>query len=81
MKDEIDISECTAYDEIKQVISDWINYYTNGFLQNLHRQNIINTGLPVYIHCWFQRRTEKLSHNTWPNYLGQVNIKSNYLDG
>lgn len=29
MKDEIDISECRTYDEIKQVISDWTNYYNN----------------------------------------------------
>ena len=27
MKDEIDISWCTTYDETKQVISDWADYY------------------------------------------------------
>lgn len=29
MKDEIDISWCTTYDEIKQVISEWTNYYNH----------------------------------------------------
>lgn len=29
MKDEIDISECRTYDEIRQVISDWTHYYNN----------------------------------------------------
>jgi len=27
MKDEIDISQCTTFEEIHQVISDWTNYY------------------------------------------------------
>ena len=29
MKDEIDISECKSYIEIKAVIDDWIDYYNN----------------------------------------------------
>ena len=29
MKDEIDISECSTFEEIKAVISDWTNYYNN----------------------------------------------------
>lgn len=29
MKDEIDISWCTTYDEMKQVISEWTNYYNH----------------------------------------------------
>ena len=27
MKDEIDISKCTTFEEIRQVISDWTDYY------------------------------------------------------
>ena len=29
MKDEIDISKCTKYREVKAVIDDWIDYYNN----------------------------------------------------
>jgi len=29
MKDEIDISECSTFEEIKAVISDWTDYYNN----------------------------------------------------
>lgn len=29
MKDEIDISECTKYREVKTVIDDWMDYYNN----------------------------------------------------
>jgi transposase InsO family protein len=29
MKDEIDISSCTTFDEIQQVIADWTDYYNN----------------------------------------------------
>jgi putative transposase len=29
MKDEIDISRCTTFDEIQQVISNWTDYYNN----------------------------------------------------
>lgn len=29
MKDEIDISECTKYREVKAVIDDWMNYYNS----------------------------------------------------
>lgn len=29
MKDEIDISECKSYQDIKAVIDDWIDYYNN----------------------------------------------------
>ena len=33
MKDEIDISECTTFEEIQQVISDWTDYYNNDRYQ------------------------------------------------
>ena len=33
MKDEIDISECTSFNELQQVISDWIYYYNNERFQ------------------------------------------------
>jgi len=29
MKDEIDISECTTFDEIQQIITNWTDYYNN----------------------------------------------------
>jgi transposase InsO family protein len=29
MKDEIDISWCTTFDEIQQVITNWTDYYNN----------------------------------------------------
>lgn len=29
MKDEIDISGCQAFDEVKAVIDDWMDYYNN----------------------------------------------------
>lgn len=29
MKDEIDISECTKYREVKAIVDDWIDYYNN----------------------------------------------------
>lgn len=29
MKDEIDISKCTCFNEIKEIIDDWIDYYNN----------------------------------------------------
>ena len=29
MKDEIDISGCTTYQEILAVITDWTDYYNN----------------------------------------------------
>jgi transposase InsO family protein len=33
MKDEIDISGCTTYQEILAVISDWTDYYNNDRYQ------------------------------------------------
>ena len=33
MKDEIDISQCTTFKEIRQVISDWTDYYSNDRYQ------------------------------------------------
>jgi len=33
MKDEIDISQCTTFEEIHQVISDWTDYYNNDRYQ------------------------------------------------
>ncbi|MBQ3512105.1 MAG: IS3 family transposase [Bacilli bacterium] len=29
MKDEIDLSNCNVFEEVKKVIDDWINYYNN----------------------------------------------------
>ena len=29
MKDEIDISNCTCFYEVKEIIDDWIDYYNN----------------------------------------------------
>jgi len=29
MKDEIDITNCTSFDEVKAIIDDWIDYYNN----------------------------------------------------
>ncbi len=29
MKDEIDISECTKYREVKAIIDDWMDYYNS----------------------------------------------------
>ena len=29
MKDEIDLSKCTTFREVKQVIDDWMDYYNN----------------------------------------------------
>lgn len=29
MKDEIDLSECKAYEEVKKIIDDWMEYYNN----------------------------------------------------
>ena len=29
MKDEIDISKCTSFEEVKAIIDDWIDYYNN----------------------------------------------------
>lgn len=29
MKDEIDVSKCTKYRQVKEIIDDWINYYNN----------------------------------------------------
>ena len=33
MKDEIDISECTTFDEVNRAISDWADYYSNDRYQ------------------------------------------------
>lgn len=29
MKDEIDLSECKTFDDVKMIIDDWIDYYNN----------------------------------------------------
>lgn len=29
MKDEIDVSSCTSFAEVKEIIDDWIEYYNN----------------------------------------------------
>lgn len=29
MKDEIDVSRCTKYREVKTIIDDWMDYYNN----------------------------------------------------
>ncbi len=33
MKDEIDVSGCTKYREVKAIIDDWLDYYNNGRYQ------------------------------------------------
>lgn len=33
MKDEIDLSQCSCFSEVKAVIDDWINYYNNDRYQ------------------------------------------------
>lgn len=33
MKDEIDLAECTRFDEVKLIIDDWIDYYNNDRYQ------------------------------------------------
>ena len=33
MKDEIDLSKCSCFSEVKAVIDDWINYYNNDRYQ------------------------------------------------
>jgi transposase InsO family protein len=38
MKDEIDLSKCTTFDEILQIVADWVDYYNNDRYQwNLAR--------------------------------------------
>ena len=29
MKDEIDITNCTTFEEVRSIIDDWIDYYNN----------------------------------------------------
>ena len=29
MKDEIDLSNCKTFEEVKNIIDDWIDYYNN----------------------------------------------------
>ena len=58
MKDEIDISDCTTFDEIHAVISDWTDYYNNeryqwdlAKLAPVEYYKYVTTGkypLPVY---------------------------------
>ena len=33
MKDEIDVSECTKYREVKAIVDDWLDYYNNSRYQ------------------------------------------------
>ncbi len=33
MKDELDISKCKAFDDIRRAISDWADYYNNDRYQ------------------------------------------------
>ena len=33
MKDEIDISKCQSFDEVKKIIDDWMEYYNNDRYQ------------------------------------------------
>ena len=33
MKDEIDLSDCETFDQVKAVIDDWIDYYNNDRYQ------------------------------------------------
>ena len=29
MKDEIDITNCSTFDDVKAIVDDWIDYYNN----------------------------------------------------
>ena len=29
MKDEIDLSRCTGFDQVRSIINDWMDYYNN----------------------------------------------------
>lgn len=33
MKDEIDLSECTNFSQVKSIIDDWMDYYNNDRYQ------------------------------------------------
>ena len=33
MKDEIDLSDCKTFEEVKKIIDDWIDYYNNDRYQ------------------------------------------------
>ena len=33
MKDEIDVSECSKYREVKAIVDDWMDYYNNSRYQ------------------------------------------------
>ena len=33
MKDEIDLSACKTFDQVKAIIDDWIDYYNNDRYQ------------------------------------------------
>lgn len=33
MKDEIDLSRCTSFEEVKEIIDDWMDYYNNNRYQ------------------------------------------------
>lgn len=52
MKDEIDISRCATFPEVKVAIDDWEDYYNqiarNGSLRNLLQTSITDTLVPVF---------------------------------
>lgn len=53
MKDEIDISQCTTFEEVCKVVSDWTDYYNNDRYQcwpSYLRENSISIALPEYTH-------------------------------
>ena len=41
MKDEIDLSECETFDQVKAVIDDWIDYYNNDRLEELRQDPVM----------------------------------------
>ena len=59
MKDEIDISECQTFDEVKAAIDDWMDYYNNERYQwqlarlapNEYYQYIMTGEYPLPVEC------------------------------
>ena len=59
MKDEIDISECQTFDEVKAVTDDWMDYYNNERYQrqlarlapNEYYQYIMTGEYPLPVEC------------------------------
>jgi transposase InsO family protein len=52
MKDEIDLSGCTAFEQVRAILDDWIDYYNNDRyqwqLQNYLQMNFTRTSLQAF---------------------------------